>query len=372
MFLGSQRLLLQPAVEPTPETLQSGPSRAEEVRCRGRIVPKRWLALSFGASGQVARVAVQEGAAVRQGDLLAELKGEDYSLQVRAAEQRVLAAQAELAQAQAAPQAEKVRAAQAQVAAARARLDALRASPTAAELQQARLRVEQARDNLWGAQCQRDALGGGRAGAAYDEARAQVAALEAEVGLAEVSYELVVAGPAAEDIAAAEAELAQAQAGLAALQAGATPEQLAVLRASVAEAQVALDGARASQKRAEDAAKLHAPFAGTVTRVAIQEGQQASPSDEAMVVADLSELQVETIDLTELDIAAVRPEQPVEIAISGFGTPIVQGRVSFISAQATVGPSGEALYRVLIALNRQDAALRWGMTANISFGKRLR
>ena len=153
VYWGSQRLLVPPvAGESTPAPLQTGPSRSATVRCRGRLVPKRWLALRFGTTDVVRRIAVQEGAAVAQGDLLAELVAAGDNLAVRSAEQNLLAARARLAQAQATPEPNSLRLYRARVAEARARLEALRAGPTALALEEAQLRIDRARDALWGAQ----------------------------------------------------------------------------------------------------------------------------------------------------------------------------------------------------------------------------
>jgi HlyD family secretion protein len=373
VYLGSQRLLMQPVAEPTPATLQSGPERSEQVRCSGRLVPARWLALSFDRAGRVARVAVQEGAEVQEGEVLAELEAQDSSLELRAAEQRLVAAQAQLAQAQATPVPGTLEAARAQLAAATASLETLQSSPTEAELQQAKLRVDQARNALWAAQASRDAQGGRCTSCAdYDEAQARVASAEVAVRLAEIDYEQVKAGPAAATIASAEADLARAKESLAALTTGPTEQELAILQANVAQAEVALEQVKAAQEEAGKAGTLRAPFAGTVTTINVREGETAGAGSEAMVVADLSELEVVTTNLTELDIGAVRPEQPVEVVIHGFGTPILHGRVTFISAQGDISPSGEVLYKVVIALDRQDPSLRWGMTASLTFGKRIK
>ena len=372
VHVGTQRLLLQPVTEPTPAALGSD-ARSSAIRCQGRVIPRQWLTLRFAASGRVAAIRVREGATVKAGDLLAELQPEDTSLELRAAEQRLLTAQAQLAQAQATPVPQVVRAAEAQVAAARARLAALKAGPTPSELEQARLRVDQAKNSLWAAQASRDAIGGNpHAGAALDEANARVASAEIAVRLAELSYEALKAGPSAEAVASAEAALAQAEANLRGLLAGPTPEELAILKAGVAQAQIALDQVRERGTRAEADRRLLAPFAGVVTAIAVQEGQAVTPATDVLVLADTSELLIETIDLTELDIGAVRLEQPVEIVIPGFGNPILQGRVSYISPQGTVAPSGPVTYRVLISLSRQEAALRWGMTAHVSLGRRSR
>ncbi len=372
VYWGSQRLLVQPVVEEsTPATLQTGPSRSAMVRCRGRLVPKRWLALRFGTDGVVLRIAAQEGAAVVQGDLLAELVAADDGLAVRSAEQSLLAAQARLAQVQATPEPNQLRLYRARVAEAKARLDALRAGPTALELEEAQLRIDRARDALWGAQAARDEAGGLRnVGAAYDEAKARVAAAEVDVRLAELSAQALKAEPAPEALAAAEAQLAEAEANLATLLAGPAPEDVAVLKAAVSQAELALEQARSDRAKAEKDRQLYAPFAGTVTAIDIQEGEAVSTAADAIILADLSELQIETIDLSELDVAALRPEQPVEIAVAGSGKPIIQGRVAFISPQPTIAASGEAYYRVLVSLDRQDPALRWGMSADLSFGKR--
>lgn len=305
-------------------------------------LPRRWRSLGFQEAGTLAQLHVSEGTTVSAGDVLAELGAGDEELALQAAEHGLLAAQVQLAQAQATPASEDVRAAEAGVAAAQATLDSLRAAPTEADLEQAQLNLAQARDALWGAQAARDALGGSvSSGPAYEEGKARVAAAEIDVRLAEIAYAEVQAGPTPQELASAEADLAQAQATLAALLRGPAAEELRSPQASVGQAEVAVAQARADATRAQAARRIVAPFAGTVTSLACEEGQQVAAGAEVLVLADLTDLLVETVDLSELDVAFVHPEQPVSIDIHGFGMPILQGRVEAVSAQATVLAYGQ-------------------------------
>jgi len=80
-------------------------------------------------------------------------------------------------------------------------------------------------------------------------------------------------------------------------------------------------------------------------------------------VGNLDQLQVETTDLGEYDVAQIRVGDPAMITFDALPDVILQGAVSRIAPKPTEGSGVD--YPVVIELNDIPAALRWGMTASV-------
>ena len=109
---------------------------------------------------------------------------------------------------------------------------------------------------------------------------------------------------------------------------------------------------------------LLAPMDGTVASLGVIPGEFV-PSDQAVVMlATLDQLQLQTTDLSERDIAKVRVGAPVDIFIEALNENF-SGNVLSISPKAdTVG--GDVVFKVTIAFEEQPANVLWGMTAEVS------
>lgn len=392
-YFGYSRVLVPSSPTPTPRPMSSASrSTVTIVSAEGIVVPVKQAQLAFKIGGRVAELLVEEGDQVAAGQVLARLETTDLEHAVRQGEAALKVAEARLAQARASARPEEIAAAEASLAAAKAGLVSAQANLTSAqanlarllagaterELEVARLGVDQARDTLWGAQAQRDAIGGRVdrelifTEADYDEAKAQVQVAETGVRIAELQYEDLKAGAREEDIAmaraqveqaqgqvaAAQAQVEQAQAQLDLLKAGARAEDIAVAQAGVEQAEAALAQARSALKDAV----LAVPFAGTVAAVQIEEGEMVAAGRPALAIGDLSRLQVKTEDLSEVDVSQVRVGQEVEIAIDALPDHRFRGRVARIAPMA-VERRGDTVYTVTIDLEEGiETGLRWGMT----------
>jgi multidrug resistance efflux pump len=85
------------------------------------------------------------------------------------------------------------------------------------------------------------------------------------------------------------------------------------------------------------------------------------PGQATVTLADLSQLRVETTDLSERDVARVAVGQPVNVFVDALGVNI-PGRVARIAPEATV-VAGDPVYAVIIDLDSQPPGLHWGMSA---------
>jgi multidrug resistance efflux pump len=162
----------------------------------------------------------------------------------------------------------------------------------------------------------------------------------------------------------AEAQVEQVQANLSLLKAGPSAEEISVAQSRVDQAQRALEGAQIALEKTI----LRAPFAGTIGRLAVEEGEVVTTVGNVVPVAiigDLRRLRVETDDLSEVDIAQIEIDQRVEIEVDALPDTELHGRVVEIAPMATV-QHGDTVYTVAIDLEEGlKVGLRWGMTAYV-------
>ncbi len=159
------------------------------------------------------------------------------------------------------------------------------------------------------------------------------------------------------DLAFAEARVRKAEQELEKLKEGPDPEELKLAR-------MRLKNAIAHHKAAQEAVKdllLEAPFNGTVSRVHVKASEWISVGQPVLQVADLDQLQVETVDLNELDVARIQIGDLVSVTIDALPEIEVVGKVTEIAPRSADGPGVN--YPVVIELQEYPEELRWGMTA---------
>jgi multidrug resistance efflux pump len=375
------------------------------------VVPVQSALLSLPTGGIVADVPVSEGDAVQEGDLLVRLDSARQEAAVAQAQAQLLRAESTLAELKAGPRPQEVEAAQAAVAAAQAQLsqvqqgardeevaaanaglDAAQASlakvlegaregelvaaradvaNAKAALDQAQaaydrvryepniearpesLQLEQATNAYIAAQAALDALKSGATAA-------DIAGAQAGIRQARAQLDALKAPARSADLEAVEAEIRRAQAQLDLLEAGARPETIAAVGADVAAAQAALRQAQV----ALDETELYAPFAGTIASLETKVGEQVAPGAPVVWLADLTQWQIETDDLTELNIVRVQEGDKAIIsfdAIPGLELPGTVVRIEAIGENKM----GDITYTVIINPDEVDNRLRWNMTAYV-------
>lgn len=131
----------------------------------------------------------------------------------------------------------------------------------------------------------------------------------------------------------------------------------------VQQAQIALELAQINLAEAT----LKSPSDASVASVDVMPGEFVSSDQAVVTLATLDNLQLETTDLSERDIARVRTGAPVQITIEALGDSYA-GKVLSISPVAnTVG--GDTLFKVTVAFDAQPKGLRWGMTAQVQIAE---
>jgi HlyD family secretion protein len=190
--------------------------------------------------------------------------------------------------------------------------------------------------------------------------RDDLAAARAGVATAQADLDRLRGDQRSGAIAVADAAVAEAEAELARLRAPATATQLAEGQADVQRAEAALKLAQVGAAEAE----LRAPFAGTVSALDLNVGEYVAPGTPVLQLADLSNLRIETTDLTEMNIVRVREGSPATITFDAIPSLEVTGTVAYIRALGE-NKQGDITYTVVIELGQQDPRLRWNMTASV-------
>ncbi len=400
------------AATPSQATAAQPVKQANVVSAQAFVVPLKKAGLAFEAGGRVASAAVEEGDSVASGQALVRLDS--------AAQQAALAqAQAGLAQIQAGSRPEEIAQAEAALAGVEAALAESVAGPTKEDVAQATARLEAAQAGL-------DQVLAGAREEDKQSASARMLQAEAKVRLAQADYDKniygdpkiaepfgialqqatldyeaakaeyqkAVNGPTKEEIAVARAGVKEAQAALARTKAGATPQQIAQAQAEVARAQAALAQAKAGATKEQVAAaqagvqvaeagvqsaevgkqsaetelsktELKAPFAGTIGLLKAKEGEIVSPGVPVVTLGDVSTWQIETDDLTEIDVVAIKVGAPVKITVDALPGQDFAGKVVRIRPESET-KAGDVTYTVLIDITQGDTAkLRWGMTTAV-------
>jgi len=136
-------------------------------------------------------------------------------------------------------------------------------------------------------------------------------------------------------------------------------EKILKADSKVEQSRLALEVAKASLAQGT----LVAPFGGTVVEVKIAPGEYVQPAQVVIVIVNLEDLQIETTDLSELNIAAVQIGQPAKVFIEALNEDFT-GRVTAISPISnTIG--GDVVFKVTIQLDEHPKSLLWGMSADV-------
>jgi RND family efflux transporter MFP subunit len=136
-------------------------------------------------------------------------------------------------------------------------------------------------------------------------------------------------------------------------------ELIAAADSRAEESRLAVEVAKASLTQGT----LLAPMAGTVVQVEISPGEYVQPAQVVITLVDLDHLQIETTDLSELDVAALEPGQPASVHVAALGQDF-PGTVAAISPLSETA-GGDVVFKVTVQLDGQPEDLLWGMSADV-------
>jgi multidrug resistance efflux pump len=194
------------------------------------------------------------------------------------------------------------------------------------------------------------------------EADATLAVAKEQLAAAERQWAEVKDGPAAKDLALATEKVTQAQALLDVANAQSAETQLEQSRAQLDAARASLDLAKASLADST----LVAPFDGVVAALNVQPNEFVNAGQPVLILADMSQLRVETTDLSEKDVSEVSIGQAATVYVKALDLNM-KGKVIEMSPLAdTLG--GDVVYKTLISLDEVPSGLLLGMSAEVKFG----
>ncbi len=163
-------------------------------------------------------------------------------------------------------------------------------------------------------------------------------------------------------VALAKAKLAEDQTLVTALTGATLPDNpTGTGYTNLVQAKLAVQSAQANL----DATRLVAPFPGEVASVGVSTGDFIAPGQVILVISDVTNLHVETTDLSERDVPSVKLGQAVTVSIKALNQDVT-GKVSAISPLAD-SLGGDVVYKVIIALDDLPANGRAGMSVVVQF-----
>lgn len=278
--------------------------------------------IAFRTQGRIVALPVEEGAAVKTGDLLARLDDADYQQQVRIDEATLHTRDRELELAQAGNREQDIRAGEQTVADAKADLDMKRAD------------LER-----YSALYKRDAI------SAQTRDQADAAFLRAKA-----VYE-------------------RAQQNLSEIREGTRKEQIAVSRATMHAAHQSLE----LSKVRLDYTVLASPVTGVITVRQAELGEYVVPGTPVVTIADLDHLWVRAY-IAETDLGHVRWGQQVAVRTDTYPSKSYKGTVAFISSEAEFTPKTvqtnkervALVYRIKVDVENPNHELKPGMPADVT------
>lgn len=288
--------------------------------------------LSFQTGGRVVRVLVQEGDAVRKGQVLAELDASELLAreeQARANLDRSLKNEEQL----------------------RAAL-AVTEGTLPEEVRRFEASLRGARDSLADARRNRDR---------YEELYRKKVVSEKEWDAVRLNFETMQARRDE-----SEASLQQAHGNLKRIEA--TRKDLDAAKAHVKVSRAVLDQAQIQTAYA----RLICPGDGVLTSRQVEPGEVVTPGREVLTVSELARVDLK-IFVDESRIGTVKPGQKVDVKVDTFPSKVFSGSVSFISPEAEFTPKiiqthkerVKLVYLVKISVPNPGLELKTGMPADV-------
>jgi len=351
------------AATPMPKPLPILPAIkvSTKVVAEGKVVPVKGAALSFQVAGTVAEIPVNVGDRVDAGAVLARLDTKPFELQLAQAEANYAAAQAKHAQLKRGPTTQDATAAQQAVTSAEAAYTNL-LRPPQNDLIALKSDVDKAKAQVDRAQAAYDRIGGDSnpfANMTMERAALQTAWLDYQKAVALYNSRI---NPSDAQIQQAIAGIQTAKSNLAKLTP--TAEDLAASEANVNAAKAARDLPADTLARA----KLTAPFAGIVVAIEPKVGETVAVGTPVVRLADTSNFQVETTDLTEINVVNVKEGDSATVTLDAIPDLELTGKVVSIKGFGE-NKQGDIVYTIVVKLDKQDPRLRWNMTAKVTITK---
>jgi HlyD family secretion protein len=336
-------------------------------------VETREIQIGSKVGGRVTQVPVEEGQAVKAGDLLVRFESDDLKAQRAQAQAQLEQAQADLHRLQRGNRPEEIARAEATAQEQHAMLDAARNGPRSQELQQAEADYAAASADAANAQAnykrmemlvRSDTISRQE----FDNAKATRDSTAQKAESLSQRLALLQAGTRKEDLQAAEERYRQAQAAADLMQRGYRKEDIEAGRAKFDEAKARVDQLDVQLKEAE----LIAPADGLVQTVSVRTGDLVGPGRIVVTMLESSQLWVK-VYVPETDMASVRVGQLAHVEVDSLQKRSFTGRVQEIASQAQFLPRNvqsrddrqHQVFGVKVRVDNPDGVLKSGMSATV-------
>ena len=294
---------------------------AHELRLSGNV-DVREVSLAFRGSDRLGELLVEEGDAVKKGQVLARLETKELSLTIAKMRAEVAAQQSAVELLHNGTREEEIRQAEANRNAARA---------TADYAQGVMQRRQQIYDEIEGVSRQE-----------LDNAIAQAASATAQAAAAEQAYAEAVAGPRVEEVSRAEAQLESLKQEL------------------------------ARQEYLLTETELVSPSDGVIRSRLLEVGDMASPQL-AVFKLSLNDKKWVRAYVRETDLGKIHEGQKARVVIDSFPDKPIEGQIGYISGTAEFTPKTvqtdelrtSLLYEIRVYMDDSENLLRMGMPATV-------
>lgn len=327
------------------------------------------VAVGSRVGGRVSDVLAEEGARVKQGDVLVKLETDEAEAAIAAAQARLAQAEAALAKLEAGARPEEIRQAEAAAARAEAQYQMAQKGSRRQEVRAASAAVDAARAARDEAQTEFERVKKLREGSAaseqlYDRAAHALEAAEAQLRTAMERLDIAVEGARSEEIAMAKAAYEQAAAARDLIKNGARKEDIDAARAL-------RDAAAADVQRAKIAAKemiITSPRDAVVESLDIHPGDIVKPGAVASLV-DPEDLEV-YIYVTAFTLGKLSIGEKIVLTADAHGDEQFGGTIAQIASQGEFTPRNlqtkeeraQQVFGVKVKLDSAGGKLRAGMT----------
>ncbi|MGB5961324.1 MAG: efflux RND transporter periplasmic adaptor subunit [Coleofasciculaceae cyanobacterium] len=343
------------------------------ITANGTVKPVQSVNLSPKTAGRLAKLYVEQGDRVQQGQLIAQMEDADLQARLSQAKANLSKAQASLAEARAGSRPEEIRQANARVLQAEARLNEAKAG-NPSEVAQAKSQIEAAKSRFDLAQKRADrftslAEQGAQTADKRDEALTEQRNAQAALNEAQQRLENVQTGNPPQ-IAQLEAAVAEAKAQVQQLQNGRRQSEIDQFIAAVKAAEADVESV---EVQLQDTV-IKAPFTGIVTQKYATEGAFVTPSTSASGAASATSTSIVALakgleilaKVPEVDIRQIQTGQMVEVVADAFPDQVFKGRVELVAPEAIIEQSVTS-FQVRVTLETGQKELKSGMNVDLTF-----
>ncbi len=348
-----------------PELLISGILEGDQIKVGSRV------------GGRVAEIFVDEGQALKTGDVIFRLEPFDLLERLATAEAQEREAAAEVEHLTKGYRVEEIAEAEARRSQLAAKLALMRAGSRQQDIDAAAARLSIAEAKLTLSKLQFSRLTDLErkhvtSTSDADQARCDLSVAEGERESAAQSLNLLKEGFRKEDILAGEASLAEAEARLAMLKAGFREED-------IRKAEAALAGAKGNQqaaKRAVDELLVRSPADCRVEAIDLRPGDLVPANSPCVSLLDLTRLRVRAF-VPESRLALAKLNDKLRLRFDSFPGKLFHGTVTFVSTEGEFTPRNvqtpeersKQVFRIMVSIDKDSReGLAPGMVCDILLG----